>query len=78
PPGLSEWLPAGFFAVFLGLIWYEVKASEARVNKQIDELREDVKEIRRDQKETWQKVDELPMKITELLHTANHLVFLGR
>lgn len=39
PPGLSEWLPSGFFTAVLGLIWYEVKASEARVNQRIDELR---------------------------------------
>ena len=74
PPGLSEWLPSGFFTAFLGLIWSEVKASEARVNQRIDALREDVKEIRRDRKETRRKVDELPMKIMELLRTANHPV----
>ena len=68
-------MPSGFFTAFLGLIWYEVKASEARVNKRIDELREDVKEMGRGQKETRQKVDELPMKkIMELLRTANHPV----
>lgn len=50
PPGLMEWLPSGFFTALLGLIWYEVKASEARVNKRIDELREDMKEIRKDVK----------------------------
>ena len=51
PPGLSEWLPSGFFTAFLlGLIWYEVKAGEARVNRRIDELRDDIKEIRQDVK----------------------------
>jgi len=61
PPGLSEWLPSGFFTAFLGLIWYEQKASEARlnrriddlrdgVNKRIDELKDDMKEIRQDVK----------------------------
>lgn len=49
-PGLMEWLPSGFFTALLGLIWYEVKASEAGVNKRIDELREDVKEVRKDVK----------------------------
>ena len=50
PPRLMEWLPSGFFTALLGLIWYEVKASEARVNKRIDELREDMEEIRKDVK----------------------------
>ena len=61
PPGLTEWLPSGFFTAFLGLIWYEQKASEARfnrriddlrdgVNKRIDELKDDMKEIRQDVK----------------------------
>ena len=67
PPGLTEWLPSGIITAFFGLIWYEQKAGEARLNKRIDELREDLKELRRDQKETRQKVDELPMKILELL-----------
>ena len=44
PPGLTEWLPPGFFAALLGLIWYEVKAGEARVNKRIDDLRDDMKD----------------------------------
>ncbi|MYF20495.1 MAG: hypothetical protein F4218_07780 [Synechococcus sp. SB0677_bin_5] len=74
PPGLTEWLPSGFITAFLGLLWYEQKAGEARLNKRMDELREDLKELRRDQKETRQKVDELPMKILELLRTAKHPV----
>ncbi|MXW11541.1 MAG: hypothetical protein F4Z73_01410, partial [Synechococcus sp. SB0668_bin_13] len=55
PPGLSEWLPSGFFTAFLGLIWYEVKAGEARVNRWMDDLRDGVNkrmdELRDDQKE---------------------------
>ena len=58
----------------LAAIWAEIKASEARQNKRIDELREDLKELRRDQKETRQKVDELPMKILELLRTSKQPV----
>ena len=42
PPGLSEWLPLGFFTAFLGLIWYELKAGEARVNRRMDDLRDGV------------------------------------
>jgi len=33
PPGLTEWLPSGFITAFLGLLWYEQKAGEARLNK---------------------------------------------
>ena len=60
PPGLTEWLPSGFVTAFLGLIWYEQKAGEARLNRRIDELREDQKELR-------EKVDALPWKLMELL-----------
>jgi len=67
PPGLGEWLPSGFFTALLGLIRYELKASEARLNKRIDELREDMKELR-------EKVDALPWTIMELLRTANQPV----
>ena len=31
PPGLTKWLPSGFFTALLGLIWYEVKAGGARL-----------------------------------------------
>jgi len=47
PPGITEWLPSGLFTVLLGLVWYEVRASEARLNKRIDELREDNRELSR-------------------------------
>ena len=43
PPGLSEWLPSGFITAFLGLLWYEQKAGEARLNKRMDEYRQDMK-----------------------------------
>jgi len=65
PPGLTEWLPSGFVTAFLGFLWYEQKAAEARLNKRIDELRED-------QRETQRKVDDLPLKIMEMLRKAPH------
>ncbi|MCY4054730.1 MAG: hypothetical protein OXF67_02460 [Cyanobacteria bacterium MAG CAR4_bin_6] len=43
PPELTEWLPSGFFTALLGLLWYELKAGEARFNKRMDELREELK-----------------------------------
>jgi len=49
----------------LAAIWSEIKASEARQNKRIDELREDVKELRKD-------VNDLPLKMMEMLHKAPH------
>lgn len=47
----------------LAAIWAEIKASEARQNKRIDELREDVKELRKD-------VNDLPLKMMEMLRKA--------
>ena len=57
PPGLTEWLPSGFFTALLGLIWYEVKAGEARVNKRIDDLRDDMKEMWKDTKGGLDKLE---------------------
>ena len=63
PPGLTGWLPSGFFTALLGLIWYEVKASETKLNKRIDELREDQKASearqREDNKALSAKLDRL-------------------
>ena len=66
PPGLREWLPAGLQAGvvgFLGFIWYEVKAGEARQAKRSDELRADMKEgfaqSRADNKALSDKLDRL-------------------
>ena len=64
PPGLTEWLPSGFITAFLGLLWYEQKADEARLNKRIDELKTDMKA---DMKELREKVDALPWKLMEAL-----------
>ena len=68
PPGLSEWfqqqgLPTGVL-VFLGFVWYEVKASEARQAKRIDELRADMKELRAEQRasEARQREDMADLK----------------
>ena len=49
-------MPSGFFTAFLGLIWYEVKAGETRLNKRIDELREDQKASEARQREDLQAV----------------------
>ena len=57
PPGLTEWLPSGFITAFLGLLWYEQKAGEARLNKRMDELREDQKELRQDMKDGLARLD---------------------
>jgi len=71
PPGLTEWLPSGFVTAFLGLIWYEQKASEARLNRRIDESRDGVNkridELKDDMKELREKVDALPWKLMEAL-----------
>ena len=50
PPGLGEWLQPGLLTGVLGLLWYEIKASEARQGKRLDELRADMKELRADMK----------------------------
>ena len=76
--GLGTQLPQGFsiradglariFQIFLNslrVVWVEIKASEAGLNKRIDELQED-------QKETRRKVDHLPLKIMEMLRKAPH------
>ena len=66
-PGLSEWLqhqglPASVLVV-PGLIWYEVKAGEARQVRRSDELRADMKEgfaqCRADNRALAEKVDRL-------------------
>ncbi len=43
----------------LGVIWLEIKASEARTGKRLDELREDMGEQRSDLKSLGTKVDGL-------------------
>jgi len=71
PPGLTEWLPSGIITAFFGLIWYEQKAGEARLNRRIDESRDGVNkridELKDDVKELREKVDALPWKLMELL-----------
>ena len=71
PPGLTEWLPSGIITAFFGLIWYEQKAGEARLNKRIDESRDGVNkridELKTDMKELREKVDALPWKLMEAL-----------
>ena len=44
PPGLEQWLPSGLVTAVLAILWYEIRAGEARQTKRIDELREDMKE----------------------------------
>ena len=67
-PGLIEWLqhqglPASVL-VFLGFIWYEVKASEARQEKRIDEIQADLKTSEARQREDVAdlKADDRPLK----------------
>lgn len=43
----------------LGMVWLEIKASEARTGKRLDELREDMREQRSDLKALGAKVDRL-------------------
>lgn len=70
PPGLTEWLLSGFFTALLGLIWYEVKASEARLNKRIDELREDQKASEARQREDLKDgLGRLETKVDRLLES---------
>ena len=57
PSGLTEWLPSGIITAFFGLIWYEQKASEARLNRRMDELRQDQKELRQDMKDGLARLD---------------------
>ncbi|MCY3537848.1 MAG: hypothetical protein F4099_01965 [Synechococcus sp. SB0673_bin_10] len=70
PPGLTEWLPPGFFTAFLGLIWYELKAGEARLNRRIDELREDQKASEARQREDLKDgLGRLDAKVDRLLES---------
>ena len=66
-PGLSEWLqhqglPASVL-VFLGFIWYELKASEARQVKRIDDLEarqeKRIDDLRADNRALGEKLDRL-------------------
>ncbi|MXY62048.1 MAG: hypothetical protein F4Y87_01100 [Synechococcus sp. SB0665_bin_28] len=74
PPGLTEWLPSGIITAFFGLIWYEQKAGEARLNRRIDESRDGVNkridELKDDMKELREKVDALPWKLMEALRAT--------
>ena len=66
-PFISEWLPSGAvigFGLFLFMLLRgDMKAMEERLNKRIDHLQGDVKEIRKD-------VNDLPLKIMEMLRKA--------
>ena len=43
----------------LAVNWMEIKASEARLNKRIDELRGDMKELRADNRALGEKMDRM-------------------
>lgn len=65
-PVMSSWLlPAlltgglTLLTSALGVVWLEIKASEARTGKRLDELREDMREQRSDLKALGAKVDRL-------------------
>ena len=84
PPGLGEWLQPGLLTGVLGLLWYEIKASETRQGKRIDELRADmkadIKELRADMKagEARQREDNRALgekldRLVEALLTAKQL-----
>ena len=50
PPGLIEWLPPGLVVAMFGWTLREVKASEARQEKPMDQsatrVREEIRELR--------------------------------
>ena len=67
---MAEWLPSGFFTALLGLIWYEVKAGGTRLNKRIDELREDQKASEARQREDLNNgLGRLEAKVDRLLES---------
>ncbi len=58
--GVKATVSAGWLILLtddLGVIWLEIKASEARAGKRLDELREDTREQRSDLKSLGAKVD---------------------
>ena len=84
PPGLNDWLPTGAVIGFGGwlftLLRADLKASEARQQEALKAmmslLREDLKASEARQREDVQAlrkdVNDLPMKIAELLRKAPH------
>lgn len=60
--GVKATVSAGWLILLtddLGVVWLEIKASEARTGKRLDELREDTREQRSDLKSLGTKVDGL-------------------